>query len=238
MALQNKQRNQQYSQQYNQQQDDKLLGAYLNGELKDQQKAQFQQRLLQEPALNYEYQQLKLIDRPPQANISTSTKTTTIPKTTSETSNPRYWVIATMTAIISIVGLMNYQSGPPNAASHELNQALYNQPSMQPTTLSKSLVFEEKQFIVLMSFRHVGGQLCREFKTKTSTSQTHAVGCKYQQQWQIMVSHESKISNDNNAYTNTFGATSGKIEKYLKQALDSVPLSELSESRLIANDWQ
>ncbi len=228
-------------------QDHQLISASLDGELAPEQEMAFKHRLLQEPALNKQYQAIKAMGQDLK-NTFADIASTPVPQSLSslleddiqveneqKATQNNQWRFLALAASVAAIGLLSFfglQNTSDNQVSIALTKALNTQPAMQVMQLDSN-----NQFIVLQSFRHNDGRVCREYQISDTNNQSHAIACKKNQQWQLEVTQSSVVAEQAHHVTAS-GEEVKTIEQYLKGAVKGEFLTSDDEMVQIKRNWQ
>lgn len=227
-------------------QDHQLISASLDGELAPEQDLAFKRRLLQEPELNKQYQAFKALGQDLKSTFG-DIAATPVPqelsallagdKKVEDNKAPQnnQWRFLALAASVAAIGLLSFfglQSTSNKEILVAITRALDTQPSMEVMQLDPN-----SQFIVLQSFRHNDGRVCREYQISDTNNQSHAIACKKNQRWQLEVTHNSVVAKLEHTVTAT-GEESETIEQYLKGAVKGEFLTTDDEMTQIKRNWQ
>lgn len=199
--------------------DYELISQSLDGQLSPEQDAAFKKRLLQEPELNREYQNLKANDdklKKAFATIDDKPLPQGLDKLLNDTpqqkksSNIRYLAMAASVLAVSVLSYFGIQNDNSMAMSPALTAALNNTPSMTPVQLD-----DDTQFIVNQTFRHKDGFICRVYMTQDTSIRARSVACKKKQKWQLEAGEQSVLSQDEHFVTASDQDANANVDHYL-----------------------
>lgn len=211
-------------------QDSELISKSLDGQLSAQQDKAFKQRLLQEPLLNQQYQQLKANDEKLKAAFA-SMDEKPLPAELDELLkaespakfNVRYLAVAASLLAVSFISYYGFEQTPNSNMHPALASALDTTPSMTPSNLD-----DDTQFIVNQTFLHRDGRLCREFLKQDKKSKTRGVACKKKNKWRKVVEETSILEGDQH-YVTASDESQSQVSDFINQNLKGEPLSTSEE---------
>lgn len=184
------------------QEDHDLLSAYVDGELEPAARAEVQKRLLADQDFNAAHQKLIKLQHNIQSTFPLP-ETSTAPQSLSDLLEPKQedetkkhrsaWWLMPLAASVAAVFLLNtYMFGQGNADQNQWQQVAYqldNVKDMRVTSINDGL-----SLVVLQSFDHIDGRLCREYQSKNETQVTHGIACKATDSWTQEVAMQSEVA--------------------------------------------
>lgn len=237
-------------------QDLQLLSQYLDGELDDSAASGLEQRLLEDTALQAEFQRLQALDSqfkqafrargtdsvPPRIAAMLGAPSSNVVRFP-QRSRPR-WQFAVAASVAAICGILVSQSlqfsgeDSPNLLRRDvlLSAALEVTPSMAEgwTTLA-----DGRELRPVLSFPSTGGSWCREYLLSKAETDWRGVACRGADgQWVTQAIGSEAFLNPGDAYRPAGTNNSDKVAAFIGANAADIALSARQEAEVIANRWQ
>lgn len=253
---------------------DQQLSAYLDGELPDDQLAQVEQALVNQPELAQRLQQLAQvspavnqtyarIDQQPMPQTimdmlkpiaeptATATRTTATLADRWQTflqSLRPLMPAAGLTAALALGLLIGSQTSFFSPSKPTMDSSL-SASIIQPgdalfdvlentSSATTQQLSDDLEAMPVLTFQTTTGQFCREFRTQTNTSETHAVACRETDAWHLqVVSYNAATGANENYYLTASGTDSPGINDFVRQHMQGDAIDASGEQSIIASGW-
>lgn len=169
--------------------DQDILSAYIDNELSANDRVTIQKRLLSEPELNKHYQQLLVLQShikdayptPDEENYPEGLASLLSVDKKQARGKKALWLLPIAASVAAIFVMSNQLLNESKLFPSSWDKIAQNLDAVQDMDITA--VDEKLSLVVLQSFTHTDGRLCKEYQSKDNSHITHAVACKQANGW-------------------------------------------------------
>lgn len=228
--------------------DSELLSRYLDGELPASEAQALRKRLLAEPELRQQFDQLRKVDQAVKvafsqpgidavpAQVAHMVENAPVRRSTGR----RQLGLAVAASLVAAAGLLlsnGWQQSQQQFPGSDAQLA-----ELLETTPSRATQWDAlpdgRQVRPLLSFRSNTGTWCREFLVADAGAASRGVACREAGNWQTVVLSPAQLPMSADDYRPAGAAQADDVAAFINHNAADIPLSPQQEAELISRRWQ
>lgn len=236
-------------------QDHEMLSQYLDGELGAPEVLNLERRLIEEPLLQAQLEQLKAVDTAMKSAFSVPGAGTVPPRITrmlqKKPSNVvafpdrrrAGWGFAIAASLMAASGLLFFDQSRQGTEDYlPADDLLVQELEFSPSRSDGwDLLADGRQVRPILSFQSRSGGWCREYMLAKQGEHWRGVACRGDQGWVtevISLAGTAVVADSNNEYRPAGANDAYAVEKFVEANADGIALSASQEAELIKNGWK